>query len=149
MNPPANNMVSSRPYLVRAFNEWILDNQVTPYVVVDAAVPGVQVPMDYVANGQIVLNISPSAVQGLLIGNEALEFSARFGGVPMHVYIPMAGVLAIYAKENGQGMVFGSEPGMPPESRPVGVASVPADASSTERTAAEKKSSKPNLKVIK
>lgn len=150
MSPPANTMISSRPYLVRAFNEWILDNQTTPYIVVDAAVPGVQVPMDYVANGQIVLNISPSAVQGLLIGNEALEFNARFGGVPMHVYVPMAGVLAVYAKENGQGMVFGSEPGSPPEIRPMGVGSETGEPKNPdERASREKKSGKPNLKVIK
>ena len=81
-------MTSSRPYLVRAFNEWILDNDCTPYIVVDAGVQGVQVPTEHVANGQIVLNISPGAVRGLVIGNGALEFSARFGGVPMQVFIP-------------------------------------------------------------
>lgn len=80
-------MTSSRPYLVRAFNEWILDNDCTPYIVVDAGVQGVQVPTEHVANGQIVLNISPGAVRGLVIGNGALEFSARFGGVPMQVFI--------------------------------------------------------------
>ena len=98
-------MTSSRPYLVRAFNEWILDNDCTPYIVVDAGVQGVQVPAEHVANGQIVLNISPGAVRGLVIGNSALEFSARFGGVPMQVFIPLQAVMAIYAKENGEGMV--------------------------------------------
>ena len=106
-----NTMTSSRPYLVRAFNEWILDNDCTPYIVVDAGIQGVQVPTEHVANGQIVLNISPGAVRGLVIGNGALEFSARFGGVPMQVFIPLQAVMAIYAKENGEGMVFGSEPG--------------------------------------
>ena len=84
-----NTMTSSRPYLVRAFNEWILDNDCTPYIVVDAGIQGVQVPTEHVANGQIVLNISPGAVRGLVIGNGALEFSARFGGVPMQVFIPL------------------------------------------------------------
>lgn len=106
-------MTSSRPYLVRSLNEWILDNDCTPYIVVDAGVQGVQVPTEHVANGQIVLNISPGAVRGLVIGNGALEFSARFGGVPMQVFIPLQAVMAIYAKENGEGMVFGSEPGSP------------------------------------
>jgi stringent starvation protein B len=108
-----NTMMSSRPYLVRAFNEWILDNNCTPYIVVDAGIQGVQVPTAHVANGQIVLNISPGAVRGLVIGNGALEFSARFGGVPMQVFVPLQAVTAIYAKENGEGMVFGSEPGSP------------------------------------
>ena len=106
-------MSSSRPYLVRALNEWVLDNDCTPYIVVDAGIQGVQVPNEHVANGQIVLNISPGAVKSLVIGNSALEFNARFGGVPMQVFVPLQAVIAIYAKENGEGMVFGSEPGMP------------------------------------
>lgn len=108
-------MTSSRSYLLRALHEWVLDNTMTPYVVVDATQPGVVVPQDFVSGGQIVLNISPSAVRDLLIGMECLEFGARFGGVPMRVVVPMAAVMAIYAKENGQGMVFGAEPGTPPQ----------------------------------
>ena len=76
-----HSMTPSRPYLMRALNEWILDNHCTPYVLVDAGIQGVQVPQDYVNNGQIVLNISPSAVQNLLINQDGLSFSARFGGV--------------------------------------------------------------------
>jgi stringent starvation protein B len=106
-------MTSSRPYLLRSLNEWILDNGLTPYLVVDAGVQGVEVPTEFVTNGQIILNISPSAVNGLAIDNDALHFSARFGGVPMRVYVPSVAVMAIYAKENGQGMVFGAEPGSP------------------------------------
>ncbi|QBM18033.1 hypothetical protein MARI_21570 [Marinobacter sp. JH2] len=132
-------MTSSRPYLVRALNEWILDNDCTPYIVVDAGVQGVQVPTEHVANGQIVLNISTGAVRGLVIGNGAIEFSARFGGVPMQVFIPLQAVLAIYAKENGEGMVFGSEPGFPdPEGD-----DVPAP------KAGERPSGRPTLKVVK
>ncbi|WP_404369303.1 ClpXP protease specificity-enhancing factor [Marinobacter sp.] len=132
-------MASSRPYLVRAFNEWILDNDCTPYIVVDAGVQGVQVPSEHVANGQIVLNISPGAVKALVIGNGALEFSARFGGVPMQVFIPLQAVMAIYARENGEGMVFGSEPGSPdPDGQPE------ADTSTGQRP-----SGKPSLKVVK
>ncbi|WP_166268509.1 ClpXP protease specificity-enhancing factor [Marinobacter caseinilyticus] len=136
-------MTSSRPYLVRAFNEWILDNNCTPYIVVDAGVQGVQVPTEHVANGQIVLNISPGAVKALVIGNGALEFSARFGGVPMQVFIPLQAVMAIYARENGEGMVFGSEPGSPdPEG-----GSPEADRSSSQ--SAQRPSGKPSLKVVK
>ncbi len=106
-------MTPSRPYLVRALNEWILDNEMTPYLVVDAGIQGVQVPQEFVTDGQIVLNICPSAVVDLSIDNDAVEFSARFGGVPMQVYVPFSAIMAIYAKENGQGMVFGAEPGAP------------------------------------
>jgi stringent starvation protein B len=113
-----HSMTPSRPYLMRALNEWILDNHCTPYVLVDAGIQGVQVPQDYVNNGQIVLNISPSAVQNLLINQDGLSFSARFGGVPMDVYVPIVAILAIYARENGQGMVFGSEAGAPDPNQP-------------------------------
>lgn len=108
-------MTSSRPYLIRAINDWLLDNDLTPYLVVDAGIKGVQVPTQYVTGGQIVLNISPGAVRGLTLGNDWIEFSARFGGVPMQVRIPVMAVLAVYAKENGQGMVFGAEPGFDPD----------------------------------
>ena len=106
-------MTPSRPYLVRALHEWILDNGMTPYIVVDAGIQGVRVPEDYITNGQIILNVSPTAVSDLAVGVDAIEFKARFGGVPIHVYVPVVAVMAIYAKENGQGMVFGSEPGAP------------------------------------
>lgn len=142
MSEDAVSMMSSRPYLVRAFNEWILDNGCTPYIVVDASVQGVQVPTEHVANGQIVLNITPGAVEGLLIGNSVLEFSARFGGVPMQVVIPLRAVIAIYAKENGQGMVFGSEPGSPD---PDGTDPDKA----TDPEAGERPSGRPTLKVVK
>lgn len=142
MSDNKSGMTSSRPYLVRAFNDWILDNNCTPYIVVDAGIPGVQVPAQHVANGQIVLNISPGAVKALSIEDGALEFSARFGGVPMQVYIPLHAVLAIYARENGEGMVFGSEPGSPdPE----------GGSSTTGRNPeqSERPSGKPSLKVVK
>ena len=105
----AATMTPSRAYLLRALNEWILDNQCTPYVVVDAEGDGVDVPQAYVKDGQIVLNINPVAVRNLLIANEALSFDARFSGQSMRVYVPMDSVLAVYARENGQGMVFGWE----------------------------------------
>lgn len=127
--------------MLRALNEWISENRLTPYIVVDAGVDGVEVPSDYVSNGQIVLNISQSAVNGLLISNEAVNFSARFGGVPMQVHVPVRAVMAIYAKENGQGMVFGSEPGFPGPDGPEN-----ADGSGTDVKRAEKK---PALKIVK
>ncbi|MBA2778776.1 ClpXP protease specificity-enhancing factor [Billgrantia kenyensis] len=106
-------MLSSRPYLARGLYEWLLDNEHTPYVVVDAEQPGVNVPRQFVSNGQIVLNIGPTAVRDLLIDNDAISFHARFGGQPMQVVVPMAALVAIYARENGVGMVFGHEPCMP------------------------------------
>lgn len=99
-------MTSSRPYLLRAFYEWIVDNNATPYVVVNAEFPHVSVPQEYVENGRIVLNISPGAVRSLLLANDHVEFNARFAGVPHDIYVPMRAVTAIYAKENGRGMVF-------------------------------------------
>ena len=99
-------MNSSRPYLLRAFYEWIVDNKSTPYLVVDADYPGAHVPKEYVENGRIVLNVSPEAVRSLLLANDHVKFNARFGGVPIDIYIPMRAISAIYAKENGRGMVF-------------------------------------------
>lgn len=107
-------MNSSRPYLVRAIYEWLNDNQLTPYVLIDAARPGVTVPTAHVKDGRIVLNIAPGAVKDLFIHNESLSFSARFGGVPMQVMAPMAAVLAIYSRENGQGMFFDGDEDFPP-----------------------------------
>ena len=140
----ADKMTPSRPYLMRALNEWILDNDCTPYVLVDAGLPGVQVPRDYVNNGQIVLNISPSAVRDLLMNQDGLSFNARFGGVPMDVYVPLVAILAIYAKENGQGMVFGSEAGAPnPDD-------TPPPPKSVKKAPAEKPAGpRPSLKVVK
>ena len=102
-------MTSNRPYLLRAINEWLLDNQCTPHLMVDANAEGVDVPQNYVQDGKIVLNIGPSAVEGLRIGNDEVSFLARFSGVSQLVSIPMHAVLAIYAKENGRGMMFGED----------------------------------------
>ncbi|HEY3590513.1 MAG TPA: ClpXP protease specificity-enhancing factor [Buttiauxella sp.] len=98
-----------RPYLLRAFYEWLLDNQLTPHLVVDVTLPGVQVPMEYARDGQIVLNIAPRAVGNLELANGDVRFNARFGGVPRNVFVPMAAVLAIYARENGAGTMFEPE----------------------------------------
>lgn len=102
-------MTSTRPYLIRAFYDWIVDNNCTPHIVVNASFAGVDVPREYVENGQIVLNISVSAVQGLVMGDRIIEFQGRFGGRIYSVSAPMGSILAIYAKENGRGMVFAEE----------------------------------------
>ena len=102
-------MTPSKPYVVRAIYDWIVDNNCTPHVLVDAVVDGVVVPIEYVNEGQIVLNISPTAVVSLHLGNDAIAFSGRFGGVPMEVFLPLTSILGIYARENGQGMIFDEE----------------------------------------
>jgi len=102
-------MTPNRPYLLRAFYEWIVDNNCTPYLVVDATMPGVKVPLQHVKDGQIVLNISPGAIGNLLLGNDAVTFNARFSGNPFALYIPQRSVLAIYARENGAGTMFTPE----------------------------------------
>lgn len=102
-------MNSSRPYLIRALHEWLVDNQCTPHLLVISEYPGANLPEGFAQDGQIVLNVSPAAVRYLQMDNEAVSFEARFGGVPFQVYIPIAAVLAIYARENGQGMFFEPE----------------------------------------
>lgn len=104
-----DKMSSNRPYLLRAFYDWILDNECTPYIVVEADMPHVQVPPQTVKNGQVVLNISPSAVNSMTMDNNEVSFSARFGGVPFQIYIPMYAISAVYARENGAGTMFPPE----------------------------------------
>ncbi len=103
-------MSPRRPYLLRAFYDWLLDNQLTPHLVVDVTRPGVMVPMEFARDGQIVLNIAPRAVGNLELGTDDVRFNARFGGVPRQVNVPIAAVLAIYARENGAGTMFEPEP---------------------------------------
>ncbi len=102
-------MTSSRPYLIRAMYEWLVDNGLTPYLLVDATQEGVEVPKDYVEDGRIVLNIGPGASRDLELGAEFVTFSARFSGQAMWVTAPIAAVSAVYAKENGQGMMFSDD----------------------------------------
>ena len=104
-------MTSHRPYLLRALYEWITDNGMTPHVLVDATRPAVQVPLHAVKEGKIVLNVAARAVQRLEMGNDVISFSARFGGVSQTVSVPVAAVLAIYARETGQGMALPEEAG--------------------------------------
>ncbi|MFV0278893.1 MAG: ClpXP protease specificity-enhancing factor [Parahaliea sp.] len=137
-------MTPSRPYIMRALYEWIVDNGCTPYLLVDASIRGVDVPRQYVKDGQIVLNISPSAVIDLNISNEQVYFNGRFGGVPTDICVPVSAVVGIYARENGQGMVFEAEEapkGPDDEPTPPGGGSPPPGAGKAER--------RPALKIVK
>ena len=127
-------MTSSRPYLIRALYEWIVDNGHTPHLLVDAMADGVLVPQDYVKDGQITLNIAPSAVKHFAMGNDTIRFSARFRGLPTDVVVPCGAVMGIYARENGQGMTFAPE-----DDRPS-----PPGGGKRQQTA-----SRPQLRVVK
>ena len=102
-------MTSTRPYLIRAMYDWIVDNGMTPHLLVDSQQDEVDVPRQYEQEGKIVLNISPTATQKLEVNEEAVTFEARFDGKATTVYIPISYVLAIYTRENGQGMMFGDD----------------------------------------
>lgn len=102
-------MTSNKPYFIRALYEWILDNNCTPYIVVDATLPFVEVPEQFITEGKIILNILPSATHDLYLGDEWITFSARFSGVSQEINIPLGSVAAIYAQENGEGMGFQTE----------------------------------------
>ena len=117
--PPANQGTSTRPYLIRALHDWCTDNGFTPYVAVFVD-SSVQVPGEYVKNGEIVLNVGFEATSGLKLGNEFIEFKARFGGSAREIVVPVSHVIAIYARENGQGMAFPVPSETPVTSEPVG-----------------------------
>lgn len=108
--------ISTKPYLIRAIHQWCTDSGYTPYIAV-LADESVSVPREFVKNGEIVLNVSPLATNRLQLGNEAVEFQARFGGVAREVFVPVARILAVYARENGQGMAFE----VPRDAPPAGV----------------------------
>ena len=128
-------MTSSRPYIMRALYEWIVDNDCTPYVLVDATMAEVMVPQQFVKDGQIVLNISPSAVMDLTVSNDSMSFNGRFGGVATDVYVPVSAIVGIYARENGQGMVF------EPEESPEPPDETPPDP--------DKPDGRPSLKIVR
>ncbi|MDY6451537.1 ClpXP protease specificity-enhancing factor [Acinetobacter faecalis] len=100
------NVTPTRPYLTRAIYEWICDNNLTPHLLVDATQPNTLVPEQFIQDGQIVLNTAPHAVHALNMSNDAISFSARFGGVSRDLYIPFQALIGIYARENGQGLFF-------------------------------------------
>jgi stringent starvation protein B len=139
-------MLSRRPYLLRAMHEWITDNIQTPHIVVDATLPGVNVPTQFVQNGKIILNVSHSATNGLVLGNDVVRFRARFGGVTYDVVIPILAVLGIYARETGQGMIFSENdaptnaPTDPPTNSPSSGSAPGGDAPPPKRS---------HLKVVK
>lgn len=129
------SMTSNKPYLIRAIYEWIIDNELTPYILVNPEYSGVQIPQEYINGNQIVLNISDKACRGLHLGNDRILFTTRFAGESVQVFIVPAAILAIYAKENGRGMEFPAEttdlpPPLPPKPRKV-------------------KAPKPNLTLVK
>lgn len=105
-----SEMLIQRPYLMRAFYNWIVDSECTPHVIVDATKPHVDVPQQFIENGKIVLNIAPSSVIDFSLDDEALSFNARFSGQPMQVYVPLYAIEGIYARENGAGTIFPEEP---------------------------------------
>ncbi len=155
-------MTPRRPYLLRAFYDWLLDNQLTPHLVVDVTYPDVQVPMEFARDGQIVLNIAPRAVGNLQLGDNDVSFSARFGGVPRQVLVPMAAVLAIYARENGAGTLFepeaayeaeggseGFDEAIPPENLISVVDSERSDTHDDEPPQPPRGGGRPALRVVK
>ncbi len=133
-----SEMTSNQPYLLRAFYDWIVDNGLTPYIVVDASQPAVEVPQEFVKDNQIVLNVSPSACVNFQLDTDYLMFQARFGGQPRRLSMPCSAVLAIYARENGAGTVFA------PEQTPAATPDV-----EQPQQAPPKAKGKPSLKVIK
>lgn len=133
---PTVLMSPSQPYLIRAIYDWIIDNDFTPYLLVNAENDEAMIPREYVDEGKIVLNINPTAINDLQLGNDYIMFNARFSGKAMEVSVPVAAVLAIYARENGQGMMFDDNNNLSP---------TPPD----DSTPPEKKPQKPQLKVVK
>lgn len=131
MSSVPGGMTSNRPYLLRALYEWITDNGLTPHILVNAAAEGVAVPSHVVQHEKVVLNIAAGATQQLVLDEDAIHFKARFSGKPYQIVVPMSAVIAIYARENGQGMMFDQSDNMPP----------PVDGSDTP-------SARPHLKVV-
>lgn len=135
-------MPSRRPYLIRALYDWLVDSGELPHLLVDATVSGAELPEAYVHDGRIVLNVSPTAVQALKLGNDEISFSARFGGTPRTVRFSPAAVVAIYGRDSGQGMMFGPEDGFD-------AASSADDNASPSGDDRPPKPGKPSLKIIK
>ena len=132
-----DKLSSRRPYLLRAMREWMLDNALTPHIIVDATAKNVVVPPGSVHGGRIVLNISDSAVSGLRMGNDAVEFCARFGGARFDVRVPVEALIGIYARESGHGLLFAESDDAPPTDSP------------RDAGGAKSKPGRPTLKVIK
>jgi stringent starvation protein B len=131
-------MTPSKPYLIRGLYQWLLDNQVTPYILADTSSDEVMIPRGIATDGKVVLNLSPSAIQNLEMTNDYISFSARFNGVAQDIYCPMDSILAIYARENGEGMMFNSESENTAEKE-----------GSAKGNAQSEKPNRPGLKVVK
>ena len=115
MTTTTTAMTSSRPYLIRSIYDWIVDNHLTPYLLVNAEYPGVEIPLEYVTAGRVILNISPESCRGLHLDNDTIVLTTRFSGRTVQLALSPGAVLAIYAKENGRGMEFNEEDGdLPP-----------------------------------
>ncbi|MCL7461511.1 ClpXP protease specificity-enhancing factor [Pseudomonas sp. NW5] len=142
-------MNSSRPYLLRALYEWIVDNDCTPHLLVASDYPGTRVPAGYAKDGQIVLNISPSAVRHLQMGNDLLSFEGRFGGVAQVLRVPVPAVLALYARENGQGMFFDLDEQDDEEAQAAADAAPSISPDPDDDTPPPRPSGRPSLKVVK
>lgn len=128
---------STKPYLIRALYQWCIDNALTPYVAVFVD-HSVDVPQEYVNQGEIVLNISPAACQEIVIDNESIQFKARFNGVPKEIYLPLTHIMAIYSRENSQGMSF-----------PVNISQVKEDAGTADKQLEVKETIKSHIKLVK
>jgi stringent starvation protein B len=145
---------STKPYLTRAIYEWILDNGLTPHLLVDAGYPGTEVPAQFVQDGQIILNLAPTAVRNLVMGNEWISFGARFSGTPYELLIPSEAVLGIFSRENRQGMVFAA-PEYPGQDAPEPEGDIQAPGGPTKSTPSPedprggKPKGGPRLKVVK
>jgi stringent starvation protein B len=136
---------SRRPYLIRAIYDWAIDNKLTPYLVVAADYPGVAVPPAHVREGRIAFDISPVAVRGLDLHRNPIYFSARFGGVAQDIWIPAGSVLAIYARENGEGILFGETEAAPSED----TSSKSAGGEGSPPDAPKPGGGRPKLRVVK
>lgn len=142
------DLISTKPYMLRAMHEWCVDNNLTPHLVVTVN-SRTRVPMAYVKDGQIVLNINYSATKDLHIDNESVVFSARFGGVAQNIYVPMDAVSGIFARENGQGMFFEPEEIVADEGKTVAEAPVSVENNTSETDAKTTNTKKPVLTIVK
>lgn len=140
------SITPTRPYMVRALYQWIEDNALTPYLMVDATAPHVQVPTEHVQDGRIVLNIASRATGNMSMENDFVHFSARFGGVSQEIWVPLPAILGIYAKENQQGMFF--DPNEYDNYKPEEDSAAPT-AKSPTATPKPKRDNKAGLKVLK
>ena len=146
MSESNSHSTLQRPYLLRAMHEWMTDNDLTPHIVIDVETDEHDLPVEYANDGKLVINISYSATQNLVLGNDSASFEARFGGVSRRLEVPMLAILGIYARESGQGMIFSSESAEPDEDTETdGDAS--AETAESQDNKAER--SRPQLKIIK